>query len=388
MSDVKKETVEEKVEDVTISNPDVVTKYKTAADISNRVLKKVIDAAVDGAKILDICTLGDKLIEEEVKKVYTKGKLPKGVGFPTCVSPNNVVCHFSPLPSDPEAAQTLKTGDMVKIQLGAQVDGYAAIAGHTIVIGASKDKPVTGKQADVMQAAHLAAEAAVRLIKPGHKNMEVTETVQKVTDAFGTKAVEGMLSYQQERNVLDGKKQIILNPSESQRQSFEKAEFLENEVYVVDILVSSGDGKAKQSETRTTIYKKTGSTYQLKMKASRAAYSEISTKFGGYPFSLRSMEDEKKARMGIVECANRGLVQPFDVYTEKESEYVAQYVFTVLLMPSGPLKITNSLFDAEVVKSEKSVQDEEVLKLLATSVRNKKKNKKKAAATEAAPESN
>jgi hypothetical protein len=37
---------------------------------------------------------------------------------------------------------------------------------------------------------------------------------------------------------------IILNPSESQKQGFEAATFAENEVYGVDILVSSaGDGK-------------------------------------------------------------------------------------------------------------------------------------------------
>lgn len=54
----------------------------------------------------------------------------------------------------------------------------------------------------------------------------------------------GMLSCQQTQNVIDGKKRIILNPSETQKRDFEAATFAEGEVYGVDILVSSGeDGK-------------------------------------------------------------------------------------------------------------------------------------------------
>jgi methionine aminopeptidase len=124
-----------------------------------------------------------------------------GIAFPTCVSVNNVICHFSPLPSDDDASVTLKDGDMVKIQLGAQIDGYAAIAATTIVVGASPEKPVTGRKADVLMAAYLAAEAALRLIKPRKVNMDVTETIQKISRAFNTNSVEGKFL---ELNIVNG----------------------------------------------------------------------------------------------------------------------------------------------------------------------------------------
>lgn len=93
--------------------------------------------------------------------------------------------------SDPEGTETLKNGDLAKIQLGAQIDGYAAIVATTIVIGASKERPVKGRLADVLTAAHLASEAALRLIKPGSNNMEVTKTIQKIAESFETNSVEG-----------------------------------------------------------------------------------------------------------------------------------------------------------------------------------------------------
>lgn len=57
-----------------------------------------------------------------------------------------------------------------------------------------------------------------------------------------------MLSCQQEQNVIDGKKRIVLNPSEAQKREFEGATFAEGEVWGIDILISSGDdGKVRET---------------------------------------------------------------------------------------------------------------------------------------------
>ena len=48
--------------------------------------------------------------------------------------------------------------------------------------------------------------------------------------------------------MIDGKKRIILNPSEAQKRDFEAATFSEGEVYGVDVLISTGeDGKVRQN---------------------------------------------------------------------------------------------------------------------------------------------
>lgn len=53
-----------------------------------------------------------------------------------------------------------------------------------------------------------------------------------------------MLSCQQTQNVIDGKKRIILNPSEQQKKDTETVSFAEGEVWGIDILVTTGeDGK-------------------------------------------------------------------------------------------------------------------------------------------------
>lgn len=368
-------------EEKTIADDVVVTKYNMAGKMANAVLKKVVEECKDGASARAICEIGDKMILEETSKVYKKEKeLKKGIGFPTCISINNVVCHFSPLAS--ESDTVLEDGNVVKIDLGVHVDGFIALVAHTVIVGSSKENKITGRKADVLLAAHYATEAALRLVKPGKSNEDVTEAVNKIADQFKCKPVEGMLSHQLQQEIIDGEKTIIQNPNEAQKKDHKKVEFELHEVYGVDVLISSGDGKGKEKEARTTVYKRTEQTYALKMKASRMFYSEVSKQFTTMPFTLRALEDEMKARLGVGECVNHELMIPYPVLYEKDGEYVAQFKFTVLLMPNGPLRITNGSFDVESAQSEYSIQDEKIKALLASEVgkKSQKKKKKKASA--------
>ena len=62
----------------------------------------------------EICEFGDKEILDETAKVFKKEKeLKKGIAFPTCISVNNCICHFSPVSSDPDSK--LKAEDLVKM---------------------------------------------------------------------------------------------------------------------------------------------------------------------------------------------------------------------------------------------------------------------------------
>ncbi|KAF8150786.1 peptidase M24, structural domain-containing protein [Crassisporium funariophilum] len=363
-----------------------LTKYKTAADIVHQVTKQLIELCVEGAKVIDLCIEGDKLVEKGTGSVYNKAvkgvRVTKGVAFPTSISVNNTVAHFSPLASDPQASQALAKGDVVKIQLGAHIDGFAAISGETIVVGANAENPVTGRKADVLKAAYTAAEAAMRTLKVGNKNWSITEVVGRTAAAWACKPVEGMLSCQQTQNVIDGKKRIILNPSEAQKRDFESATFAEGEVYGIDVLISSGeDGKARLEESRTTIFQRDSSvTYQLKMKNSRAVFSEVQKKAGSFPFNIRTLEDEKRSRMGLQEAVQHNLVKPYEVIYTPANTFVAGFHFTIALLPGGPSLITHPpiWYKSDLVKTEKELEDEELKALLARNLRESKKKAKKA----------
>ncbi|KAI0737084.1 peptidase M24, structural domain-containing protein [Daedaleopsis nitida] len=305
--------------------------------------------SVEGAKVLDLCVEGDKLLGR-TGAVYNKASRvsrsarcvapPLRIAFPTCVSVNNAVAHFSPLESDPTSGQTLAKGDVVKLHLGAHIDGFPAVSAETLVVGRRE------------------------------QNWTVTDAVNKVAAAFGCKASRvRMLSCQQAQNVIDGKKRIILNPSEEQKKGFEAVTFAENEVWGIDILITSAeDGKARMEESRTSVYQKESSvTYQLKMKTSRAVFSEVQKKAGAFPFNIRWLEDEKRARLGLQEAVQHGSFTPANTL-------VAAFHFTIALLP------VVLWYKPELVKSEKSLEDPELQELLTKPLRENKKAKKKAEA--------
>lgn len=389
--------------ELTIDTPAVVEKYKVAGDIVNRVLQTTIKACVVGASAKAICLKGDAMLMQEADKKYKNEEdMKKGVAFPTCLSVNNCICHFSPSRNDPD--YLLKENDVVKIDLGAHIDGFIAVAAHTIVVGATAENKCKGRAADVVLAAYHASQAALRLLKDGTGNYAVTEAVQKIAADFKCKPIEGMLSHQLKQFKIDGEKTIIQNPTIAQKKEHEKCDFEKYEVYAMDVLISTGEGLGKEHDTRVSIYKKTEENYLLKLKASRAFYGEVKRKYGPMPFNLRNFEEEAKAKMGVNECVTHKLVEPFQVLYEKHNEYVAQFKYTVLILPQGLRIVTGYPFDPTCYESEHSVQDEDMKKLLAEDLKladsknpsaaipgglpvkdkKKKKKKKKKSATEAA----
>ncbi|MGV7400592.1 M24 family metallopeptidase, partial [Mycobacterium kansasii] len=77
--------------------------------------------------------------------------------------------HFSPLADD---ESVLEEGDVVKVDMGCHIDGFIATVAHTHVV---QEGPVTGRKADVIAATNTAAEVALRLVRPGKNNKDVTD---------------------------------------------------------------------------------------------------------------------------------------------------------------------------------------------------------------------
>jgi len=263
----------------------------------------------------------------------------------------------------------------VKIDLGCHIDGFITQAGHTVLVGADK---VEDKRADVIMAAWNAAEAALRLVQVGNTNTAVTEAFGKVAAEFQCKPVQGVLSHQLKKHVIDGNRVIL--GCETETEKVDEFEFEMNEVYCIDVVMSTGEGKGKETEFRSTVFKRqVEASYNLKTQKARQFISEVSRRFPVLPFTLRAIEDEQVARVGVSEARRHELLEEYPVLKEKEGQHVAQFKFTVLLLPGGTKKITGLALGAleQQAKSSCAVQDEEMKKLLASSANPKKKKKNK-----------
>ena len=229
--------MEHESEVVDLSNPEVVELYRKAGEIASNALSKVVAAVKAGVSVLHLCETGDKAILDQLAKTHAKSE--KGIAFPTCVSINNVCGHFCPLKSDKEV--TLKAGDVVKIELGAQISGFAALNAFTVVVSSPKEPEVSDKRADVVAAAYTACDAAKRMVRPGVKNSEITKVIDLVAQEYGVQLVEGVLSHNMEQYIIDGDKVIIQAPKQDQK--VEEFAIEENSVFTIDVLMTTGQGK-------------------------------------------------------------------------------------------------------------------------------------------------
>jgi len=396
MSSSDEENDSEDVEEVTdLSNSDVCTKYQEASKIVNVALKGLVEMCVPGAKVIDLCMFGTKVMETQASRLYTKKvkgvEIERGVAFPVCVSVNEIVCNHSPLLS--EELPPLKAGDTVKIDLGCHIDGYISIAAHTHVVSESPDVPpnVSEEMGNVAVAAYNAMLVAAHAIKASATNTDVTKVVERVIKHYGVNHVSSVRMHQMKRFVIDGVKEIALKqPTPDDLEGQEKVPsctFDQFEVYAVDVALSTGDGRARPGDYRTTVYKRNvEANYKLKIKSSRALLSEVDRKFPALPFTLRSFQDEGQAKFGVNECLNHGLLIPYPSLHEKHGAQVAHFKCTVLLLPSGTT-IVSGLPMPEYFASPKTPDPEtltvieeikEAEKRKAQRKARKKKKKKKA----------
>lgn len=271
-----------------------------------------------------------------------------GTSHPTTVSPSSFITPYTPLSTDAEdASTTLKPGEAVKIQLGAQIDGLGTIVCDTIIVPSSenKDDKISGREADLMLATYHANELLLRLIIPPGllasgsdeekkkataekpiTQSKITQLLEKLVKSYDCNLVEGTTSWLFERNEIEGKKKIVLAPGDGS-----KGEGVPEvgDVWGVEIGVSLGTGKIKTLENRPTLHRRTTITYGLKRPSSRQTLSEIVKKFGTFPFSLRQLDDERAAKVGVVECVRSNVLRQYEVVADKDAAPVARLLTTI-----------------------------------------------------------
>ncbi|KAK0710934.1 peptidase M24, structural domain-containing protein [Lasiosphaeris hirsuta] len=393
-------TTKEEPVDYSLSNPDTLTKYKTAAQISEKILAEVSKLVVAGEKIVDICQQGDKLLEAELEKVYRGKKITKGFSHPTTISPAAFVTPYTPLTTDEkEASVVLEAGEPVKIQLGAQIDGFGSIVCNTVLAQpkGEADGVISGRSADLILATHYANELMLRLMLPPGllasgtdeekakaasakppTQSKITSLLEKVAQSYDCNLVESTTSWLFERNEIEGKKKIVISPGESAKGEGSPEI---GEVWGVETGVSLGSGKVKQFEQRTTLHRRTTQTYALKRPSSRKILSEVQKKFGTFPFSLRQLEDERDAKTGVIECVRGNVFRQYEVVGDKDNSPVARLLTTIAITKNGITKLgAPPALDLTKYQTDKNITDEEILKILAQPLsRNtgKSKNKKK-----------
>ncbi|SCM10607.1 proliferation-associated protein 2g4, putative [Plasmodium chabaudi adami] len=352
-------------------------KYAFSGSIANLTLKKVIEKCVDGAKIYDLCEFGDKFMKAELEKVFTKkekgNKIEKGISFPVTINVNEVCNNYSP---SADCDETIKTGDIVKISLGCHIDGHISMVGHTIYVG-SENESIEGPKAEILKNSHILAQLFLKSLKVGINASDITKNIQKACNDLKCNVISNCVTYQIKKYILEGSKFILLK--ENPENKVDDFQIQADDIYIIDVMVTTGDGKIKESDHKTTIYKReVQRNYQLKTNLGRSFINEVNKNHPIFPFHLKFLEDQRATLIGIPEAMRHDLIKPYTVYTEKKKEYVSQFKYTVMVKEDGVKQFTGiKCPQINKCKTANTIQDEGLKSILNSSGGKKKKGKTK-----------
>ncbi len=159
-----------------------------AGRISREAREHAVGLVKEGALLLDVA--------EEVESLFRK----RGAGpaFPTCISIDDVAAHYTPTHGDP---LRFRRGSVVKLDLGAHLDGWIADTAVTIEVG-------TRNWTSLIRASELALQTAVEAVHGGVETRAIGEGIRRAIESAGYRPVRNLTGHTIERYVLHAGKSV------------------------------------------------------------------------------------------------------------------------------------------------------------------------------------
>lgn len=152
---------------------EVKRKFLKAGEIGRKALEYAASLIEPGTLFYDVAEKAEKFIIDE-------GAKPS---FPLNLSINNEAAHYTPSEGD---RKKFRTGDLVKVDLGAEVDGYPSDNAMTIEVGG------TGKYSDLIDATREALNSAIKKLRPMIQVRQVGAEVERQITNRGFKPVKNL----------------------------------------------------------------------------------------------------------------------------------------------------------------------------------------------------
>lgn len=167
---------------MTIEHASELESLRRAGALVASVLTAMRDAATPGMRTRELDALGADLL----RKAGARSAPQLTYGFPgaTCISVNRVAAHG--IPDD----TMLKDGDLVNVDVSAELDGFFGDTGASFVVGQA-----SAGQQRLLDAAREARDAAVAQLRAGDKLNGIGKTVEAVAARRGFRVIRNLGSH-------------------------------------------------------------------------------------------------------------------------------------------------------------------------------------------------
>lgn len=306
--------------------------YEKSGKIVAKVRKMAVEKAQENVKVLDLV----EFVEQEIKKL---GAEP---AFPCNISINEVTAHYT-APSDDKSL--LKMGDLVKIDLGAHVDGYIADSAITVLIGeeelvSSPDKTTLSEddvqlQHKLIETAQEALANVISAVKDGVEVGKLGEVVEKTVIANDLKPVSNLTGHSMDRWILHSGLSIPNIKDENRHK------ISEGDVLAIEPFVTNGVGRV--TDMKEAYIFRFLRDRPMRAVQARKLLDQIENNYRNLPFAGRWLSKDFKGRqfnLALRQLISSRALYPYHVLKEKSDARVAQAEHTVIVEPDGCQIIT------------------------------------------------
>jgi methionyl aminopeptidase len=281
--------------------PDDLERWREASRIAAKARELGLRLTVPGALRRDVA----EAIEASIR---ADGAQPS---FPANLSRNDEAAHYTP---DPDDTVTFVAGDLVKVDVGAHLDGAIADTADTIEVGG------THRHENLVRAAREGLRAGIAAVRPGGPVDDVSRAIATAIRARGLKPMENLTGHSIERYLLHAGKSIPNVPGMSD------ATFEEGEIIAIEPFATNGVGMIENGPFGNIV------RFRSDPGPSDPRLAGLYSRFRTLPFTLRwvGTPEERKALAGA-----RRQLQTYPVFVERGRGLVAQAEHTILVGPSG-----------------------------------------------------
>ena len=289
--------------------------FEKAGKIAASVLKEAPKLVLPGESYFDIAESLEKMIVDG-------GGMP---GFPAGISINEIAAHFTP-----EADNAILIGetDLVKIDIGAQIDGCIGDTAVTV--------DLSGEHGKLCEASSAALDAAIACIRPGVNVGDVGAAIEKEIVSRGFKPIENLTGHKIEPYLLHAGVDI---PNISGHRGYEVQE---GDIFAIEPFASTGSGHV--ADTSQVEIFSLQATPKLRMKYSRELMAHIIGNYFSLPFAERWLRGVFQSRLtlstALRELLNAGALHPYPVLRDTGKGMVSQFEHTVIVEHDSAKVIT------------------------------------------------
>ena len=285
--------------------------YLKAGKIAGEVRENVRKKNWVGSTLAEIC----EYVESEIIKRGAK------CAFPVNTSLNEVAAHYTAEPNDPK---TVSDADLVKIDLGAQVNGYIADTAVTVNYDPQYDS--------LVQAAENALQAAMSMIKVGVKSKDVGRKIQNTIMDMGFKPIANLSGHSLDQYTIHAGKTV---PNMWTIGSFS---FSENEAFACEPFVTTKNALGFVRNGKIKNIYALVSRKKTKDDEADKLLEYIWNNFNMLPFALRWIVkewEEKEARKMLDFLIKKKVVKAYAILVEASGKTVAQAEHTFIPTQTG-----------------------------------------------------